>query len=71
MHGIHDITEEVIRIHGYETIEGKPLHATLTIPENEPTVKILRSFEETLVHDFHMTQVETYPWLHEKHIDLF
>lgn len=71
MHGIHDITEEVIRIHGYETIESKPLHATLTIPQNESTVAIQRSFEETLVRDFHMTQVETYPWLHEKHIDLF
>lgn len=71
MHWLHDITEEVIRIHGYEAVEGKPLTAVLTTPKNEWTVAIQRAFEEVLVRDFRMTQVETYPWLHEKYIAPF
>lgn len=71
MNGLHDIIEEVIRIYGYEKVEGKELYGRLAMPHIDSAVHIQQSLEDTLMKQYAFTQTETYPWLHEKYIELF
>lgn len=71
MNGMHDIIEEVVRIHGYEKVEWKELYGRLAMPVIDTAVSIQQAVEDTLVQRFAYTQTETYPWLQEKYITLF
>ncbi len=71
MNGMHDIVEEVIRIHGYENVPGKELYGRLVIPHIDSAVHIQQAIEDCLVQRLAYTQTETYPWLHERYIEMF
>lgn len=68
---VEDIYEEVARIYGYENIESTPLMAEIELSKTSTLVKLIRKIEETFVRNFKFNQVETYPWVWWKNLELF
>lgn len=66
-----DITEEVIRIYGYEHVHGKPVLSDTQHTPYTPYVDLVRTLEDIFVQDFHFDQTETYPWTSEKLLKQF
>ena len=64
-----DIYEEVIRIYGYENIEGKDLTRNVDYVPYTPKVEIVRLGERIFVEDFHFALLETYPWFDLKFLE--
>ena len=71
INGAHDLYEEVVRIYGFERIQSKTLSEPLTYAALKPIVALRRTIEETLSGACQYTQLETYPWVEEKILDLF
>ena len=61
-----DIYEEVIRIYGYENIEGKDLVRKIDYVPLTEKIDLVQLSERIFVEDFHFTLLETYPWFNEK-----
>lgn len=66
-----DITEEIIRIYGYENVTGLPVLSDVQYTPYIPSVGLVRSLEDIFVQDFHFDQTETYPWTSEKLLKQF
>ncbi|MEI6425914.1 MAG: phenylalanine--tRNA ligase subunit beta [Candidatus Absconditabacteria bacterium] len=66
-----DLTEEVVRIYGYEKVEGMPLLSDMIHAPYTPFVALQRSLEDVLSRDLDATQTECYPWISEKVINQF
>ena len=64
-----DIVEEVARIHGFENFEPKPIVTSFKASINQPVVDIDRKIREYLAFRCGMTEVFTYPWMHEEYIN--
>ncbi len=66
-----DITEEIIRIYGYENIKGLPVLSDVQYTPYIPTVELMRTLEDLFVQDFCFDQTETYPWTSAKLLQQF
>ncbi len=66
-----DLTEEVVRIYGYEKVEWMPLLSDMIHAPFTPFVALQRSLEDVLSRDLDATQTECYPWISEKVINQF
>lgn len=66
-----DITEEIIRIYGYENIKGLPVLSDVQYTPYIPTVELMRTLEDIFVQDFCFDQTETYPWTSAKLLQQF
>jgi len=63
-----DIMEEVARIHGFENFEPKPIVTAFEGPINQPGIDIDRKIREYLAFRCGMTEVFTYPWVHDEYV---
>jgi phenylalanyl-tRNA synthetase beta chain len=68
---VEDVYEEIARIYGYENISSIPLMAEVFLPKTSSLVNLIRKIEETFVRNFKFDQVETYPWVGGKNLELF
>jgi len=68
---VQDVYEEVARIYGYEKIPSTALKSNVSLPKTPSMVKLSRIIEECFVRDFWFDQVETYPWVDKKTLDVF
>lgn len=66
-----DITEELIRIYGYEHIKGLPVLSDVQYTPYIPTVDLARTLEDIFIKEFHFDQTETYPWTTAKLLQQF
>lgn len=68
---VQDVYEEVARIYGYEKIPNVAMKSEISLPKTPSLVKLSRSIEESFVRDFGFDQVETYPWVDKKSLEIF
>ena len=68
---VQDVYEEVARIFGYEKIPSTSLKSDVSLPKTPSMVKLSRAIEESFVRDFEFDQVETYPWVDQKSLEIF
>lgn len=68
---VQDVYEEVARIYGYEKIPTTSLKSDVSLPKTPSMVKLSRAIEESFVRDFGFDQVETYPWVDQKSLEIF
>lgn len=68
---VQDVYEEVARIYGYEKIPNVAMKSNVVLPKTPSLVKLSRSIEESFVRDFGFDQVETYPWVDKKSLEMF
>ncbi len=68
---VQDIYEEVARIYWYEKIPNIAMKSDVSLPKTPSLVKLSRSIEESFVRDFGFDQVETYPRVDQKSLNLF
>jgi phenylalanyl-tRNA synthetase beta chain len=68
---VEDVYEEVARIYGYENIESKSLQSDVSLPKTYSLVNLIRKMEETFVRNYKFDQVETYPRVGWKNLELF
>jgi len=64
-----DITEEIARIWGYDTIKNQPLLSEITSQPYSDSVWLLREVEEMMVELFNFDQLETYPWVSKQQVE--
>lgn len=68
---VQDVYEEVARIYWYEKIPNVAMKSAISLPKTPSLVKLSRSIEESFVRDFGFDQVETYPWIDKKSLEMF
>ncbi len=68
---VEDVYEEVARIYGYENIESKSLQSDISLPKTSSLVNLIRKMEESFVRNYRFDQVETYPRVGWKNLELF
>jgi len=68
---LQDLVEEISRIYWYDNITPKPTKKEIKNQTNNMSVWLQNNIEEILVRDWKMNQVETYPRIEEKSIDIF
>jgi len=68
---VQDVYEEVARIYGYEKIPNVAMKSEISLPKTSSLVKLSRAIEESFVRDFGFDQVETYPWVDKKSLEMF
>lgn len=68
---VQDIYEEVARIYGYEKIPNIPMKSEISLPKTSSLTNLARNLEDCFVRDFWFDQVETYPWIDKKSLELF
>lgn len=68
---VQDIYEEVARIYGYDKIPEMEIKTTMKNPGYSKSAQITRIIEDIFVKDNGFNQVETYPWISQKNIELF
>jgi len=68
---VQDIYEEVARIYWYEKIPNVAMKSEISLPKTSSLVKLSRAIEESFVRDFGFDQVETYPWVDKKSLEMF
>ncbi len=68
---VQDVYEEVARIYWYEKIPNVAMKSEISLPKTPSLVKLSRSIEESFVRDFGFDQVETYPWIDKKSLEMF
>lgn len=66
-----DLYEEVARIYWYDKIPELEIKSTITNSGYSPSAQIIRLVEDIFVKDNKFNQVETYPWISEKSIEMF
>ncbi len=66
-----DIYEEVARIYGYEKIENSPVIKKMENIAYGDYVSLQRKLEDILVKNLRFDQVETYPWIWDKTLNMF
>jgi len=66
-----DVYEEVARMYGYENIEAMPLSSVVELPKTSPLVNLIRKVEEVCVRNYKFDQVESYPRVWGKNLELF
>lgn len=66
-----DIMEEVARIYGYDRIEVLPMSSEISNVPFTPFVDFQRKVETFLVRNAKFDQMETYPWVDNKLLDIF
>ena len=66
-----DITEEIIRIYGYEHVDGLPVLSDIQHTPYSPYVNLIRTLEDIFVQDFYFDQTETYPRISQKQLEQF
>ncbi len=66
-----DITEEIIRIYGYDKIVWKAMMSNIEFVEYSPEVKMIRDIESVFVNNFRFDQIETYPRVGQKALKEF
>lgn len=66
-----DITEEIIRIYGYEKVKWLPVLSDVQYTPYIPTVDFMRTLEDIFIKDFHFDQTESYPWTSAKLLQQF
>ncbi|HRX63834.1 MAG TPA: phenylalanine--tRNA ligase subunit beta [Candidatus Absconditabacterales bacterium] len=66
-----DVYEEVARMYGYENIEAMPLSSVVELPKTSPLVNLIRKVEEVCVRNYKFDQVESYPRVGGKNLELF
>ncbi len=66
-----DITEELIRIYGYEQVSWSPVLSDVQYTPYIPTVDLVRTLEDIFIQEFHFDQTETYPWTTAKLLQQF
>ena len=65
-----DLYEEVARLYGYNRIEPLPTKDPVAYVPFQRGVKINRIIEHTLVHNYTVDQLQTYPWCDESFFDI-
>lgn len=68
---VQDIYEEVARIYWYENIPNVAMKSEITLPKTSSLTNLSRNLEDLFVKDFWFDQVETYPWIDGKSLELF
>lgn len=68
---VQDIYEEVARIYWYDNIPTKSMQSEISLPETSVLTNLSRDMEDIFVKYFGFDQVETYPWVDKKSLDLF
>ena len=68
---VQDVYEEVARIYWYEKIPNVAMKSEISLPKTSSLVKLSRAIEESFVRDFGFDQVETYPWVDKKSLEMF
>ncbi len=66
-----DITEEIIRMYGYEKIQWLPVLSDIQYTPYTPATDLVRTLEDIFIQDFHFDQTETYPWTSAKLLQQF
>lgn len=66
-----DVTEEIIRIYGYEKILWSTVLSDIKYIPYTPIVELTRALEDIFIQDFHFDQTESYPWTNEKTLKQF
>ncbi|MBI4117916.1 MAG: phenylalanine--tRNA ligase subunit beta [Parcubacteria group bacterium] len=65
-----DIIEEIARLYGYDQLPSTSPKMALSRPAQNAMRKFERDMKQLLSHGFGMTEVHTYPFLAEYHMDL-
>jgi hypothetical protein len=47
------------------------MKSEISLPKTSSLVKLSRAIEESFVRDFGFDQVETYPWVDKKSLEMF
>ena len=68
---VADVYEEVSRLYGYENIDSIPLRSEVALSNTSSLVDLVRNFEEAFVKNYKFDQVETYPRVWGKNLDIF
>ncbi|HCB51455.1 TPA: hypothetical protein DEP21_02665 [Patescibacteria group bacterium] len=68
---MEDITEEIVRIYGYENVTNTPLLSDTNHIPYSPEIALQRKLEEILIETLHADQTETYPRVSEKLLNQF
>jgi len=68
---IEDVYEEVARLYWYENIDSMTLKSEVSLSKTSSLIWLIRKIEETFVRNYNFDQVETYPWVEEKSLNLF
>ncbi|HKL44051.1 MAG TPA: phenylalanine--tRNA ligase subunit beta [Candidatus Absconditabacterales bacterium] len=68
---VEDVYEEIARLYGYENIEPVSLKSEVSLSKTSNLIGLIRKIEETFVRNYDFDQVETYPWVDEKSLNLF
>jgi len=66
-----DVIEEVARLYGYNRMEVLPMASTIENIPNTHYVLLQRTIENFLVYAWKFDQLETYPWVDNKLLDIF
>lgn len=68
---VEDIYEEVARIYWYEKIDSKNLYSDISLSKTPSLINLINNIEEIFVKKYNFNQVESYPWVWEKILNLF
>ena len=68
---VEDIYEEVARIYGYENIDAKSLFSDISLNKSPSLISLISDIEDSFVKKYNFDQVETYPRIWVKNLDLF
>lgn len=66
-----DLYEEVARLYGFNAIESQKMNFPLQYTPFAADVALARNVEEICTRDLRADQLETYPWIDNKHINTF
>jgi phenylalanyl-tRNA synthetase beta subunit len=71
MLGIADVAEEVARIYGYDRIGTASYTTTMHAVSRSNHIRLHRQVEEYCSKTLGYTQMETYPWTHQRRHESF